>query len=416
MSFRKDYSALATIRRKHIPHAKITALTATATPHVQQDILRKLGLSEQTCNVFKTNVNKPNIMYSVLKKNPGDQAIDQIYNIINEKYKDDTGIVYCLSKEDTRKVEEALHQKGLKVARYTGGGSMSRVELATNEKRWRNGEVKVMVATIAFGMGIDKADVRYVIHHSVPKGLEDFFQQSGRAGRDGKPAESVILYSAADINRNISLVERDASQGEANPNLSVSLEGIQKYCKSIQCRRSIVVKYFSPDEEFECDQMCDNCKNATPLDLYDLTEHAINLIKIVRATNGFPEGHVIKIWRGSRDKKVTKYNHQNLPAHGSAKGKLDLQLAQDIINEMVEQGYLYVTRKRSQTNNYIVFRVLSVNDQKANHLFNPTSNRRFLMKMRKLANNSKYKFTLAADTHPQVTQSQVVSVDSNNSV
>jgi ATP-dependent DNA helicase RecQ len=345
--FRPEYRALQTFR-KLSPSTPIIALTATATRRVQTDIIQILELKDP--NIFTASFNRPNISYRVIpKRNP----IKQISEIISE-HPDESGIIYCLSRAQTESVAESLTELGAKAESYHAG--LTTKERTKRQDRFVNDKTNIMVATIAFGMGVDKPDVRYVIHHDLPKNIESFYQESGRAGRDGQPSESVILYSPSDAAKIRSFndqISDDSEKQVAQTQLSKLLE----YAESSSCRRVALLNYFGEqytDQDGKILTDCGTCDNClTPRDLIDGTNIALKFISCVlriKQKSGFNVGlnHIVDVLTGSNTEKISKWGHQALSTYGIGRdiSKADWQYYG---RELISSGLLNLNLEKFKT-------------------------------------------------------------------
>ena len=283
--FRPDYRTLSNLRRD-FDKVPVMALTATATMRVRADIVRQLGLRNHF--TFQTSFNRPNLRYHVLPKKRA--LTKDIANIIEKNHSGQTGIIYCLSKRDCETVAQEL--KGLRIRAEYYHADLSANDRSLVQRKWTKDEIKVIVATIAFGMGIDKSDVRFVIHHSVPKSLEGYYQEAGRAGRDGEVADCYLFWTWQDRVRQLKMIEDAGSSGNLEEKRS-TLNAICRYAEDrITCRRVLQLQYF--DEQFDpeqCHGTCDNCsgEHEDEYAVEDATELAKVVIKIVEqmsAQNG----------------------------------------------------------------------------------------------------------------------------------
>ncbi|XP_017875037.2 Bloom syndrome protein homolog, partial [Ceratina calcarata] len=280
--FRPDYKRLNMLRDKY-PKVPIIALTATATPRVRTDILHQLKLT--TPKWFMSSFNRPNLRYSLIAKK-GKNCSDEVIALIKTKYKKESGIVYCLSRKECDTFAAQMKENGIKALSYHAGhADNKRSEI---QGRWISEEIQVVCATIAFGMGIDKPNVRFVIHAVLPKSIEGYYQESGRAGRDGANADCILFYNYADVYRIRKMVEQD----NPNPNvLRTHMDNLFKmvsFCENkTDCRRQLQLNYFG--EIYDRQQCvankatsCDNCRCKDDFNMFDATEDAKQITKAVR--------------------------------------------------------------------------------------------------------------------------------------
>src|SRR5208337_4531217 len=265
-NFRPEYRQLVKLR-KYFPGIPLIALTATAVPEVRRDIRQQLGLSG--AREYVGSFNRTNLRYRVVqKKNP----LVFLINYLG-RHRDDSGIVYCLSKKETEEVAAELRKKGFSALAYHAG-LPKQVREEVQEAFIRD-RVQVVCATVAFGMGIDKPDVRYVIHYDLPKTIEGYYQETGRAGRDGQYSECLLLYSRGDYARVRSMLEHDDAIGQ---HLRIALKKLQdmaEYCETTGCRRKFLLTYFGEEYPQENCGSCDSCDH--PPDMVDCTDAARTL-------------------------------------------------------------------------------------------------------------------------------------------
>ncbi|KAF1946676.1 hypothetical protein EJ02DRAFT_393754 [Clathrospora elynae] len=313
--FRPDYKALGDVVRQ-FPGVPVIALTATATSLVRTDVVANLGI--QGCRQFSQSFNRPNLSYEVLPKGKG--IINNIAELIKERYTGKSGIIYCLSRKSCEQVAQKLSDLGLRAYHYHAG--MESADRSDVQRKWQKNEYHVIVATIAFGMGIDKADVRYVIHHSLPKSLEGYYQETGRAGRDGKRSECYLYYQYADSRILRKMIDEGEGSREQKQRLSDMLRTVIQYCENkADCRRAQVLGYFS--EAFDtskCKSTCDNCRSDATFITKDLTEYAAMAIKLVSQVHGenVTMHQCVDAFRGASNAKIKS---SGLEQHGWGYGK-----------------------------------------------------------------------------------------------
>ncbi|KAI9083893.1 hypothetical protein K1719_034151 [Acacia pycnantha] len=270
--FRPDYKNLG-ILKTQFPSVPLVALTATATQRVQNDLMEMLHIPR--CVKFVSTVNRPNLFYMVKEKSSvGKAVIDEIAGFIQESYPNkDSGIVYCFSRKECEQVAMELRERGISADYYHAD-----MDIHAREKvhmRWSNSKLQVIVGTVAFGMGINKPDVRFVIHHSLSKSMETYYQESGRAGRDGLPSECVLYFRPGDVPRQSSMVFYE------NTGLQ-NLYDIVRYCQSKKkCRRSAIFQHFAEPPQ-DCNGMCDNCAFPSEVKEFDVSSHAKLMVSLLQ--------------------------------------------------------------------------------------------------------------------------------------
>lgn len=306
--FRPDYRTLRTLKST-FPNTPLIALTATATPRVQEDIIDQLSFVEP--QVFISSFDRNNLKLSIIQKN---NALEKLLTLVN-RHQGESVIVYCFSRKETEQVSDELRLRGFKALPYHAGLSPETRKL--NQELFITDKVDIMVATIAFGMGIDKPDVRLVVHYSLPKSIEGYYQEIGRAGRDGLDSECVLFYSQGD-KRKQEFFFNEISDPDEKKLAEKKLNEVIQYCESISCRRKYILHYFG--EEFtknNCDA-CDMCHK--PESTFDATEIVKTIIRATQETgNRFGQGHIIKVLHGSRIKKIVELGHDKLSTFGTLK-------------------------------------------------------------------------------------------------
>ena len=303
--FRPEYRRIRNIIEE-IGISPIIALTATATPKVQSDILKNLGMSDAT--VFKSSFNRPNLYYEIRDKS--DPKRDIIKYIKNNSGK--SGIIYCLSRKKVEELAELLNVNGIKAAPYHAG--LDAKTRAENQDKFLMEEIDVIVATIAFGMGIDKPDVRFVIHYDIPKSIEGYYQETGRAGRDGKEGQCITFYSYKDIQK----LEK-FMQGTPIAEQELLMETVA-YAESNSCRRKLLLNYFGETYMEDNCGACDNCLH--PKKQFDGHEEMCMVIELIRyLPERFKMEHLANILAGASNSLIKSYKHDKLELFGSGKDK-----------------------------------------------------------------------------------------------
>lgn len=303
--FRPEYRKIRPIVDE-IGRAPIIALTATATPKVQNDILKNLGIMD--AHVFKSSFNRPNLYYEVRDK------IDQDQDIIKyiKQHPGKSGIIYCLSRKKVEELAQVLVINGIRAVPYHAG--LDAKVRAENQDKFLMEEVDVIVATIAFGMGIDKPDVRFVIHYDVPRSLEGYYQETGRAGRDGREGVCIAYYSYKDIRKlDKFLMSKPVSEQEIGRQLLMEIEA---YAESGDCRRKLLLSYFGEDYTQDNCGACDNCLSPKPR--FDARKE---MAMVIRLVNSLPEHfkveHLANVLTGIATAMIKSYNHDKLPMFGA---------------------------------------------------------------------------------------------------
>jgi ATP-dependent DNA helicase RecQ len=327
--FRPEYRQLVDVRKRY-PKAVCLALTATATQRVRADITRSLGFSQS--NEFVASFNRENLYIEVApKREPEKQAVRFL-----ERFKDQSGIIYCFSRKQVDELSAHLARKGFSVRPYHAG--LEDDERHRNQEAFIRDDVQIIVATIAFGMGINKPNVRFVLHYDLPKSIEGYYQEIGRAGRDGLPAHCLLLYSYSDVAKLKYFI--DQKQGEERKVAVQHLDAIVRYAEDEKnCRRKPLLTYFGENYSTPRCQNCDNCTAAPPV-LTDITIPAQKFMSCVKRTGErFGAGHVIDVLRGSKGEKVLKYEHDKLSTYGIGADLTEKQWMH-LAKQLVQMGYL----------------------------------------------------------------------------
>ncbi len=354
--FRPEYRRIREIIESIKQQFPIIALTATATPKVQSDIVKTLILKKP--NIFISSFNRPNLFYEIRTKKTPQLAIKNMVQFIKQR-SGKSGIIYVINRKTCDDLSEVLRANGIKAAAYHAGLD-GKLRTQTQDAFLME-ELDVIVATIAFGMGIDKPDIRFVIHFDIPKSLENYYQETGRSGRDGLDGECVVYFSYKDIGKLEKLL-RDKSVAERERNIQLINETVA-YIESAECRRKFLLHYFG--EEFnakECNNMCDNCKHPKEkVDVTADTKLSIEIIKAVKENHDLP--YVVKLLIGKKGKEITdfKYDRQEWFGQGADKdehhwnsvirhammaGLLEKDIEQYGLLKITDRGYEFLKKPR----------------------------------------------------------------------
>ncbi|HSY20350.1 MAG TPA: DNA helicase RecQ [Candidatus Acidoferrales bacterium] len=336
--FRPEYRQIADLRGL-FPDVPFMALTATATGRVREDIIKHLKLRE--ARTYVASFNRPNLTYRVLAKSkPYDQVLDFLRARPN-----DSGIVYCQSRKSAENVAANLTEDGVKAKPYHAG--LTPDERSKHQELFLRDDVRVICATIAFGMGINKPNVRFVIHHDLPKNVEGYYQETGRAGRDGLPSECVLLFSAGDVVKQTGFIDEKPDPQEQKI-ARAQLQQMVHYAECAVCRRKELLAYFGEDSEVENCGGCDNC--LSPRQTFDGTLAAQKFLSCVfriREKTGFGVGlnHVVEVLTGADTEKIRKWEHTTLSTYGIGKEHSRPEWAA-IGRELVRLGHLRQTTEK----------------------------------------------------------------------
>lgn len=339
--FRPEYRQLAQLR-KHLPDVAFLALTATATEQVRKDIVKQLHLREP--EVFLASFNRPNLSYTIL---PKDKATRQVYEFIRGR-PNEAGIVYVQSRKSAESIAAALSAEGIGAVAYHAG--LQPEERAANQEAFLRDEARVVCATIAFGMGINKPDVRFVIHADLPKNIEGYYQETGRAGRDGLPADCVLLFSRGDLVKNLKFLDEMTDMTAAEV-AARQMRQMADFAEGTECRRSALLDYFG--ERWPGDNCggCDICLQ--PREEWDATTSSQKLLSClfrIKQKSGFPTGlnHAIEVLTGANTEKVRKWDHDRLSTYGIGKEMAKAEWA-TLGRQLMRLGYIEASQDSYQT-------------------------------------------------------------------
>ena len=327
--FRPEYRQLKLIRN-NFPKAVYLAMTATATPRVREDIVKNLQLD--SVEELVASFNRYNLFYEVL---PKDKPLDQTMDFLN-RFKNQSGIIYCSSRKQVDQLTGNLNANGFHSLPYHAG--LSDKVRRRNQESFICDDTQIMVATIAFGMGINKPNVRFVIHYDLPKSIESYYQETGRAGRDGLPAHCLLLFGYGDI-RKVKYFIDQKTDDQQKKSAQTHLNAIIQYAEDNRCRRIPLINYFGEDYKEKTCELCDNCVNPKKSD-YDLSQYAYKFLECVKYTGQrFGATHVIDVLRGGKGQKVLNYGHERLDIHGAG-SDYSLKQWQYVLRQFIEQGLL----------------------------------------------------------------------------
>jgi ATP-dependent DNA helicase RecQ len=345
--FRPEYRRLAELRQQ-FPEVPLMALTATATERVRLDIVKQLRL--RAPRLYVASFNRPNLTYRVLPKS---KAYEQVLHFVNLR-PNESGIVYCQSRKSTESVAARLSADGVSAKPYHAG--LDAKERSMNQELFLRDEVRVICATIAFGMGINKPNVRFVVHHDLPRNVEGYYQETGRAGRDGLPSECLLLFSAGDAVKYSRFID-EVSDEKQRQIAKVQLRQMVAFAESSECRRVALLRYFSEDfHESNCGG-CDNC--LTPRETYDGTLAAqkfLSCVYRVREKSGINFGinQIVEVLAGADTENILKWDHHTVSTYGIGKELSRIEW-RAIGRELVRLGYLRQVAEK--------FNVLQLTDQ-----------------------------------------------------
>jgi ATP-dependent DNA helicase RecQ len=355
--FRPEYRQLFQIKQRY-PQIPIIALTATATQRVRTDIVQQLRLVDP--EVYVSSFNRQNLYYEVNQKSK--QPYQQLLKTVQQHQGEENGcgIVYCLSRKRVSEIATKLQQDGIAALPYHAGLSAEEREL--NQTKFIRDDIQIIVATVAFGMGINKPDVRFVIHYDLPRNLESYYQEAGRAGRDGEAAKCTILFGWGDVHTVKYLIAQKADINEQRI-AQQQLNQIINYTESTLCRRKIQLSYFGETFEAPCNN-CDNCLNPSPVE--DWTIEAQKFLSCVyRCDQRFGMNHIIDVLRGSRKKRILELNHDQLSTHNIGADR-SVDEWRMLCRALIHQGYLeettdgYSVLKLNANSNQVLKKLVSI--------------------------------------------------------
>ena len=329
--FRVDYLQLSLLHRE-FPGIPRIALTATADSRTREEIIQRLNLG--AAGHFFAGFDRPNIRYTItLKQNPRVQLL----RFLNDAHRNDAGIIYCLSRKKTEETAVWLQGQGFSALPYHAG--LSAEQRALNQMRFLREESVIIVATIAFGMGIDKPDVRFVAHLDLPKTIESYYQETGRAGRDGLPADAWMIYGLQDVIKLRQMMEGSDGSAEFKRLEQHRLNAMLGLCEITSCRRHALLAYFDEVSSERCEN-CDTC--LSPVSTWDATDACRRALSVVfRTGQRFGVNHVIDVLRGTATPKVSQFDHQLLPVFGLGK-ELVAEQWRSVFRQLVARGFLSV--------------------------------------------------------------------------
>ncbi len=353
--FRPEYRKIRQMV-KAIGEVPILALTATATPKVQYDIQKNLGMLE--AKLFKSSFNRGNLYYQVKPKGRKDIVHKEMLSFIKQHH-DQSGIVYCLSRKKVEEIAEMLKMNGIKALPYHAG--LDAKVRANHQDAFLMEDCNVIVATIAFGMGIDKPDVRFVIHYDVPKSLEGYYQETGRAGRDGMTGDCLLYYNPNDVEK-LEKFMKDKPVAEQEIG-GLLLAETAAFAESSQCRRKLLLHYFGETfEEKDCEKMCDNCAHPKPKqEVSNEVKMALQCFDSLKSE--FSLTHIVNFIIGNKnDNAIKSYNHEQHPLFGIGKEK-DKLFWKSLVRLALVNGYLFKNIEK--------YGLLSINEAGVEYMKNP---------------------------------------------
>ena len=335
--FRPSYLEIPRFINSLKQRPAVAAFTATATKEIIKEIKRLIGLRNPI--EVTTGFDRPNLYYQVLKVSNKSKFLIEY---LNENFKTESGIVYCATRKSVESLVKILNDKGFSAVGYHGG--MNSEERQNNQDEFILGNKRLIVATNAFGMGIDKPDVRFVIHYNMPKNMEAYYQEAGRAGRDGEKSDCILLYSASDIVKQKLMIQNDDIDPKRQEMLYKNLQYLVNYCNTNDCLRNQILNYFDEDSASDKCKNCSNCIDSS--EMIDITLEAQKILScIYRVNQRYGATMVIQVLRGSKNKKVLEARLDKVSTYGIMQEHSDSTLS-EIIMTLVSSGYIHMTHDK----------------------------------------------------------------------
>jgi ATP-dependent DNA helicase RecQ len=340
--FRPEYRQLNSLKEQ-FPRAAVHAYTATATARVRGDIVAQLGLADP--EILVGDFDRPNLTYRVVSRER--ELLPQVLDVLG-RHKTEAGIVYCIRRKDVDELAGELRRRGVRALPYHAG--LSPADRHAAQEAFAAEECDVVVATVAFGMGIDRSNLRFVLHAAMPKSVEHYQQEAGRAGRDGLEAECILLFSTADFLTWKRVIEKSAADAEEPvdpsfvPEAIRHLEDMLRYCRTTGCRHKALVEYFGQLNAPGNCNACDRCLEGVSADPESVVIAQKILSCVARVKEGFGVNHVLDILRGRNNLKIAKYRHEELSTFGLLRGEGESQL-RDWVDQLIDQRVLWIEHR-----------------------------------------------------------------------